>query len=100
MDVAANILLGAIVMGDLVAGLFFLRYWNRTGDRFFLFFASSFIVGGISRLVIDEHVPPADIEAIGYALRVVQYLMIIVAIVDKNRVVARRSLGLPVGSEH
>lgn len=100
MDVAVTILLGAIVMGDLVAGLFFLRYWRRTGDRFFLFFAASFILGAVSRLVIDEHVPPADNEAMGYALRLVQYVMIIVGIVDKNRVAWRRTVGLPVTSEH
>jgi Family of unknown function (DUF5985) len=100
VDVAATILLGAIVMGDIVAGLFFLRYWRRTGDRFFLFFAASFILGAVSRLVIDEHVPPADTEAMGYSLRLVQYVMIIVAIVDKNRVAWRRTVGLPVTSEH
>ena len=35
-------LLGAISMASLIAGLFFLRFWKDTGDRFFLFFAVSF----------------------------------------------------------
>lgn len=99
MDVAANILLGALVMGEFIAGLFFLRYWKRTGDRFFLFFAASFVLGAITRLIIDDNVPPAGTEALGYALRVVQYLTIIVAIVDKNRVPVRGRIGIPVVSE-
>jgi hypothetical protein len=36
------VLLGAISMASLIAGLFFLRFWKDTGDRFFLFFAVSF----------------------------------------------------------
>ncbi|HEX6435777.1 MAG TPA: DUF5985 family protein [Candidatus Binatia bacterium] len=37
-------LLGAISMASLIAGLFFLRFWKDTGDRFFLFFAVSFLI--------------------------------------------------------
>ena len=36
-----EILIGAIAMGWLVAGLFFFRFWRQTGDRFFLWFALS-----------------------------------------------------------
>jgi len=85
----AETLLGAIVMGDMIAGLFFVRYWKVTGDRFFLFFAASFFAGAISRVIIDEHIPPFGIEPFGYLLRFLQYLIIVVAIIDKNVVGAK-----------
>lgn len=45
-------LLGAISMASLVAGLFFLRFWRDTGDRFFLFFAVAFLVEGVNRAAL------------------------------------------------
>ena len=89
-----DLMLGAIVMGDLIAGLFFLRYWTVTGDRFFLFFAASFAAGAVSRVILDENVPPFGIEPLGYLIRLASYLMIVLAIVDKNRVGAEMALGL------
>ena len=35
-----HMLLGGIAVGSFIAGLFFLRYWRITRDRFFLFFAA------------------------------------------------------------
>jgi len=42
MTPLTHVLLGAVIMGDVIAGLFFVRFWKMTGDRFFLFFAASF----------------------------------------------------------
>ena len=33
---------GAVTLGYLVAMLFFLRFWKRTGDRFFFAFGIAF----------------------------------------------------------
>ena len=84
-----EILLGAIIMGDLIASLFFLRYWMVTGDRFFLYFAASFTLGAISRVIIDQNLPPIGMEAFGYVVRLCSYLVIIVAVIDKNRIGVR-----------
>jgi uncharacterized membrane protein HdeD (DUF308 family) len=45
-------LFGAIPMASLIAGLFFLRFWKDTGDRFFLFFAVSFLIEGVNRAAL------------------------------------------------
>ena len=37
-----DMLLGAIAMASLIAGLFFLRFWKSSGDRFFYFSPSPF----------------------------------------------------------
>ena len=58
MTPLTHVLLGAVIMGDVIAGLFFVRFWKVTGDCFFLFFAASFVGIAVSRVVVDEGVPP------------------------------------------
>ena len=79
-----GILVGAIAVASLVAGLFFLRFWRHTRDRFFLFFAIAFLIEGLHRLVIFEVVGP-EASPLHYLPRLVAYGLILIAIVDKNR---------------
>ena len=81
----AHILLGAVIMGDVLAALFFVRFWKMTGDRFFLLFSGSFLAIAVSRLVVDENMPPFGMEALGYSIRILSYLFIIAGILYKNR---------------
>ena len=89
---------GFIVMGYLVAGLFFLRFWRDTRDRLFAVFAVAFWLFGLQRLLIaliDVH---REHEAVFYLLRLAGFLLIIWAVVDKNRVGARsRGVTAPEG---
>ncbi len=70
----------------LVAGLFFLRFWRKTQDRFFAFFCASFWLMALHRMVMlslrdsNEHLVAA------YSIRLLAFVLILVAIVDKNRV--------------
>ena len=84
MTPLAHVLLGAVIMGDCIAALFFVRFWKITGDRFFLFFAASFIAIAVSRVVVDEGVPPFGHEALGYMIRILSYVFIIAGILYKN----------------
>jgi uncharacterized protein DUF5985 len=84
MTPLTHVLLGAVIMGDLIAGLFFVRFWKRTGDRFFLFFAASFVAIAVSRVVVDEGIPPFGYEPFGYMIRILSYLFIIAGILYKN----------------
>jgi hypothetical protein len=79
-------LLGAIAMASFVAGLFFLRFWRKSHDRFFAFFAASFFVEALNRaaLALTEH--PSDGAPVIYSIRFVAFLLILVAIADKNRI--------------
>ena len=85
-------LLGGIAAGDLIAGLFFLRYWRVTGDRFFLFFAWSFALGALSRAVLAMDVVTTENEPLIYLVRLASYALILVGIVDKNRGAIRKIL--------
>ncbi|WNG27729.1 hypothetical protein F0U62_29630 [Cystobacter fuscus] len=69
----------------LVAGLFFLRFWKKTGDRFFGFFAASFWMMALHRVMMlllrggeNEHV------LVVYLIRLLSFVLILVAIADKN----------------
>ena len=48
---------GAITMGFVVAGLFFLRFWRRTGDGLFVAFACAIVCRGDIAMVEDDHRP-------------------------------------------
>ena len=77
--------LGAIAMGFAVSGLFFLRFWKETRDRLFAFFALAFFVLAVNRigLVLAEyHHAKGDYL---YWVRLLAFVLILAAIVDKNR---------------
>jgi hypothetical protein len=86
----ADLVSGAIVMGYFVAGLFFLRYWRDTRDRLFLVFAMAFWMLGLQRILINLVDVGAEDQAAFYLLRLAAFLLIIYAVVDKNRI--RRSV--------
>jgi hypothetical protein len=76
---------GAMTMGYTVAGLFFLRFWNRTRDRLFVLFSLAFFVLAAQRLALalTSHLIEDDIAF--YVVRLLAYALILVAIIDKNR---------------
>ncbi|NRR32666.1 hypothetical protein HSX11_21080 [Oxalobacteraceae bacterium] len=80
-----SLLSGAIVMAALVAALFFLRFWHQTRDRFFLCFAVAFVLEALHRL-LWALAPQQDADAPEYYLiRLTSYVLILVAIINKNR---------------
>jgi uncharacterized membrane protein HdeD (DUF308 family) len=78
------LLLGAIAMASVVAGLFFLRFWRDTRDRFFLLFAVSFLVAGVNRAALGLASQPDEGRPFFYFVRFLSFLVIIIAILDKN----------------
>jgi hypothetical protein len=78
------LLLGAISMACLVAGLFFLRSWKKTGDRFFLFFAASFFIEGFNRAMLGMAADPNEGRPLFYFVRLFSFLLILIAIIQKN----------------
>jgi len=71
-------------MGYLVAALFFVRFWSKSRDRLFLAFAVAFVLLALNQL-LALLLGAAD-ERIGYTylLRVLGFVLILAAIVDKN----------------
>ncbi len=83
--VIAHLVSGAIVMGYAVTSLFFLRYWRGTGDRLFAIFAAAFGVLGVQRLALVFSRDMAEDQTALYLVRLFAFLLILGAIVDKNR---------------
>jgi Family of unknown function (DUF5985) len=81
-----HILAGAIVMGYAIAGLFFLRFWRETRDRLFLAFAVAFWILGLQRMaLVTVPEPAADTVTGFYMIRLAAFVLILLAILDKNR---------------
>ena len=75
---------GAITMGSLVIALFFLRFWRNSGDRFFIYFALSFLIEGLHRLYSAVHDNGGEDSPLHYLIRLLAYGLIIWAILEKN----------------
>jgi uncharacterized membrane protein HdeD (DUF308 family) len=78
-------LLGVIVTASLTAAGFFWRFYRQTRDKLFFAFAAAFAIEGINRmafLLVDK---PSEGSPIIYMVRLVAFLLILGAIVAKNR---------------
>lgn len=76
---------GALAAAFAVIALFFLRFWRRTGDRLFAFFALAFALLAVQRVLLGVLREWGERSVPLYGLRLVAFLLIIVAIIDKNR---------------
>lgn len=81
---------GVLTMASVVAALFFLRYWRTSRDRFFAYFAVAFAAMAVDWLghVLVEMADPFRAEV--YIARLIAFVIILVAIIDKNRQARRR----------
>lgn len=80
-----QMLMGAIAVASLVAGLFFFRFWHTTRDKFFLYFALSFWLEAGNRVVLGVLVTASELEPVIYLVRVIAYGLILLAILQKNQ---------------
>jgi hypothetical protein len=80
-----QVVIGAIGMGFLVAGLFFLRFWRETRDRLFGLFAVSFFVLAVNRVGIEFATGSSGVRDYLYWVRLLAFVLILAAILDKNR---------------
>ena len=81
----APFVLGMLVLASLVAGLFFLRFWRQTRDRLFAIFAAAFFLLGLNWFWLSL-VQTDEVDSAAYAVRLLAFVLILIAIVDKNRV--------------
>lgn len=79
-----DFLSGAISMGFLVCGLFFLRFWSRSRDELFLGFAVAFALLSIAQASLSLTGVPVEERSWIYLLRLAAFLIIILAIWRKN----------------
>ncbi len=77
-------LAGSVSMGFVIAALFFARFWRNTRDRFFLAFAAAFLLLAVNQALAQWLGAADERVSYTYLLRVLAYVIILAAIVDKN----------------
>ena len=84
-DALSQLISGALVMGYFVAGLYFLRFWRDTRDRLFGIFAAAFWLLAAQRAALAMTVDPTGEQVVLYSVRLLAFVLILAAIIDKNR---------------
>ncbi len=80
-----SFLWGALTVETAVTALFFLRYWRVSKDRFFGYFALAFAFMTLNWIAVSSIDPKLEGTHYAYVLRLAAFVLIIVAILDKNR---------------
>lgn len=80
---------GCLLATFLTSSLFFWRFWNKTQDRFFAIFSFAFFLLGLERLPLTFN-PLQETKGYVYLIRLLAYILILVAIADKNRSLKRK----------
>lgn len=76
---------GAVTLGFVLCGLFFLRFWKQTRDELFLAFALAFWLLGLNQALLVLTDIPVEERSWLYLLRLAAFVLILLAIVRKNR---------------
>jgi len=79
------LLSGLIIAGDLVAALFFLKFWRRSADALFAIFSAAFLLLAIGQALLALTDVPVEERSWIYLLRLAAFVLIILGIVHKNR---------------
>ena len=85
MPTLIDFLSGAVTFGFLVAGLFFLRFWKRTGDGLFVAFALAFWLLGLTQALLAFTDIPVEERSWLFLLRLAAFSLILISIWRKNR---------------
>jgi hypothetical protein len=80
-----GLIAGALAAGNAIIAMFFLKFWRRTHDRLFVMFAMAFTLLAIQRVAAVITFEWTASDARHYVMRLIAFLLILAAIVDKNR---------------
>jgi hypothetical protein len=82
---------GAVTLAFVVAGVYFLRFWRKTGDRLFASFALAFALLALNQLAVSIFEAADERSGYSYILRVLGFALILYAIIEKNTRARRRT---------
>ena len=82
--ILVDFLAGAVTLGFFVAAGFFLRFWRRTHDRLFLAFGAAFVLLALNQALAAFLGAGDELTPYTYLLRVLGFVLILYAIIDKN----------------
>ena len=77
-------LLGVIATASFTAGLFFLKYWQRSRDILFLAFSAAFFIEAFNRVSLLFVAHPNEADFWYYLIRIFAFLIILAGILKKN----------------
>jgi membrane protein CcdC involved in cytochrome C biogenesis len=80
-----DFLSGVVALASAGIALFFLRYWRDTGDRLFAIFSLAFAIFATNRVVLTILDEDDEARDYVYLIRLAAFVLILVAILDKNR---------------
>jgi hypothetical protein len=80
-----NFIWGACAMASLVIAAYFWKFYRRTSDRLHAMFALAFVAFSVHWVGLGLVQPEEDTRHYFYVLRLLAFLLIAVAIIDKNR---------------
>lgn len=83
-------LLGVIFTMSIIAAVYFFKFWRKTHDRLFLAFGAAFLIEGFNRLGFLFLEDPSEGSPTIYIIRLMAFLLVLVAILSKNRPAAPR----------
>ena len=83
--VLIDFLSGAVTMGFVIAGLFFLRFWKRTREGLFIAFAFAFWLLGLTQGLLTFTNIPVEERSWLFLLRLAAFSLILISIWLKNR---------------
>jgi hypothetical protein len=76
---------GALAFAGFTVGLFFLRSWRATKDRLFIIFAVAFWLMSVQWIAVAATRAIFDTQYYLYLIRLLSFVLIAIAILDKNR---------------
>jgi hypothetical protein len=85
MDAVNNALWGGLATACWIAGVFFFKFWRVSRDRFFVFFFLAFWLLSLNWIVLIAAQPLLEARQGAYVIRLAAFLLIIAAVIDKNR---------------
>jgi hypothetical protein len=80
-----DFLSGGCMVAFAAIGFFFLRFWSKTRDRFFLWFAVAFWFLAVERIVLLFVGPENELRPAVYLIRLASFVLIAIAVFNKNR---------------
>jgi hypothetical protein len=84
---------GAVTLAFVVAAMYFLRFWRKTSDRLFASFALAFTLLALNQLAVAVFADADERSGYSYVLRVLGFVLILYAIIEKNMRSRRRQRG-------
>jgi len=86
LEIGTNsFLLGALFMGFTAIAMFFGRFYTRTRDRFFAWFSVAFAIMALNQAALLILGEASEYRSWVYVVRLAAFVIILLAILDKNR---------------